>query len=131
MMRIAKKPIGATLYEHGSSRPHAGDFAMPANRTDVDRRALAAELAERCAPLLSPRDWEGVSFALGEMHDQLLEDLADEGEFDGVFGDMVACLIDRLGNPDIASWPQAHIYARSTDPNHRGRAVLWMKERHH
>jgi len=104
---------------------------MPSNPTDLDRRALAVELADRCAPLLSPHDWDGVSSALGEMHDQLLEDLADEEEFDGVFGDMVACLIDKLGNPDIASWPQAHIYARSADPNHRERAALWMKRRQH
>ena len=104
---------------------------MPSNPTDLDRRALAVELADRCAPLLSPHDWDGVSSALGEMHDQLLEDLADEEEFDGVFGDMVARLIDKLGNPDIASWPQAHIYARSANPNHRERAALWKRHLHH
>ena len=104
---------------------------MPSKRTHADRHALAVELAERCAPLLSPYDWDGVSSALGEMHDQLAEDLPDEDEFDGVFGEMVARLIDRLGNPYIASWPQAHVYARSADPNHRERAALWMKRRQH
>jgi hypothetical protein len=64
-------------------------------------------------------------------HDQLVEDLADEDESDGVFAEMVARLIDKLGTPRIASWPQAHVYARSTDPNHRERAALWMKRRHH
>ena len=104
---------------------------MPSNPTNVDRRALAVELADLCAPLLSPHDWEGVNSALGEMHDQLVENLADEDEANGVFGEMVACLIDKLGNPDIASWPQARIYARSADPNHRERAALWMKPHHH
>jgi len=104
---------------------------MPSNRTDVDRRALAVELADRCAPLLSPHDWEDVGSALCDMHDQLLEDLSDEREFDVVFGDMIARVIDKLGNPEIASWPQAHIYARSADPNHRERATLWKRRRHH
>ena len=104
---------------------------MAHNPAADDRRELAVELAERCAPLLSPHDWERVSDALGEMHDQLLEDLPDEGEFEAVFGDMVACLIDKLGNPDIALWYQARIYGRSSDPHHRERAALWIKRRHH
>ena len=104
---------------------------MPSNRTHVDRDRLAAELAEGCAEPLSPQDWEQVSSALGEMHDQLLEDLADEDELSGVFGEMLARLIDKLGNPSIGSWPQARIYARSADRNHRERAALWMKPHHH
>jgi hypothetical protein len=104
---------------------------MTSIRIGQDRHALAVELAERCAPLLSPHDWEGVSAALGEMHEQLLEDLPEEGECEEVFGDMVATLIDRLGNAEIASWPQAHVYRRSANADHRERAALWVKRRHH
>jgi predicted metal-dependent phosphoesterase TrpH len=104
---------------------------MRPSRTGSDRHALAVELAERCAPLLSPHDWEGVSSALGQMHEHLLEDLPEEGECDEVFGDMVANLIDRLGNPEISSWPQACIYGRSADAGHRERAALWIRRRQH
>lgn len=104
---------------------------MTSNRSSDDRHALAAELAERCAALLSPQDWEGVSSALGEMHDQLHEDIPDEVQFNEVFGDFVAKLIDRLGNPDVASWAQARIYNRSANSDHRKSAALWVKRRHH
>jgi hypothetical protein len=103
---------------------------MPSNRTQADRQRRVAEVAEGRAQLLSPQDWDEVSSALGEMRDQLLEDLAGDDDLNCVFDGMVARLIDKLGNPDIASWPQARIYARSADPNHRERAALWMKPHH-
>ena len=93
--------------------------------------ALAVELAERCAPLLSLRDWEHTSVALNEMHDQLQEDLPDESEFEEVFSDMVGNLIDRLGNPEIHSVIQAEIYSRSADSDHRDRATVWLMDRWH
>ena len=104
---------------------------MTSSRISHHRHALAAELARRCAAMLSPQDWESVSSALGEMHDQLLEDLPDEGECDEVFGHMVANLIDWLGNLEVASRAQARIYDRSAHSNHRECAVLWMKRRPH
>jgi hypothetical protein len=65
------------------------------------------------------------------MHEHLLEDLPDEGECEAVFGDMVANLVDRLGNPAIDSWAQARIYGRSASADHRAHAALWLKLRHH
>ena len=104
---------------------------MTRKRTSQDHRQLATELAARCAPLLSAQDWEHVRSALGEMHDQLAEDLPDEHEFAEVFGDFVAKLIDRLGNPNVASWDQAYIYRRSANGEHRARAATWIERRQH
>jgi hypothetical protein len=89
------------------------------------------ELAERCARLLTPQDWQLVSAALGEMHDQLQEDLPDHLECEQVFSEMVATLIDRMGQPEIDSMAQAEIYSCSADSVHRDRASQWMKDRRH
>jgi hypothetical protein len=104
---------------------------MAAKGIGEDRRELATELAARCAPLLSAQDWEHVRSALGEMHDQLAEDLPDEAEFAEVFGEFVARLIDQLGNPDVASWDQAYIYSRSANGVHRECAAAWIERRQH
>jgi len=71
---------------------------------------------ERCAPLLSCEDWTHVARALGEMNAHLREDLSKQAEFNGLFEDLVANLIERLGSPEIASPEQAHIYARDGSP---------------
>src|SRR5881394_3279828 len=98
---------------------------MNIGRTAQDRHVLAAELAERCARLLSPQDWEHVSNALGEMHGQLLEDIPDPQDCDAVFADLVAELIDRLGRPVVVSWDQARVYAASANSAHRTLATAW------
>src|SRR5438105_5036486 len=90
--------------------------------------ALAQELAARCAAILEPQDWDRIVIALGEMHDQLLEDIPDEGEFDLLFPDVVAGLIDRLGNTPVQCRPQAQVYISSADEDHRARARAWLQE---
>jgi hypothetical protein len=104
---------------------------MNTGRTAHDRDALASELAERCAQLLSPQDWEHVSDALGQMHDQLREDIPDEVAFDAVFAGTVAKLIDRLGCPLVTSWDQARIYRASANSAHRSMATAWITPRQH
>jgi hypothetical protein len=104
---------------------------MNDGRTAHDRHVLAAELAERCARSLSPQDWELVSDALGQMHDQLREDILDEVAFDAVFADMVAKLIDQLGRSPVGSWDQARIYKASANSVHRSMATAWTAPRQH
>jgi hypothetical protein len=104
---------------------------MAAKGSSEDRRKLAAELAARCAPLLSAEDWEHVSAALGEMHDQLFEDIPDQDEFDALFAAFVANLIDRLGRPAVGSWDQARIYGASSNTTHQSMAADWIKPRQH
>ena len=104
---------------------------MNIGRTEHDRHALAAELAERCAQLLSPLDWHHVSNALGQMHDQLLEDVPDQQDCDAVFADLIAKLVDRLGRPAVASWDQARVYAASANSAHRSLATAWTARRQH
>ena len=104
---------------------------MASARPTLDREALATELADRCANLLSPQDWEHVSAALGEMHDQLLEDIPDQDEFNALFAACVATLIDRLGRPAVGSWDQARIYGASASTTHQSMAADWIKPRQH
>ena len=100
---------------------------MTPKRTSNDRHVLAAGPAERCAPLLSCEDWTHVARALVEMHARLREDLSKQAEFNGLFENLVADLIERLGSPEIASPEQAHIYARSADPRHRDQGKCWTR----
>ena len=104
---------------------------MSGGKTSDDRHALAVELADRCAPLLSPHDWAHVSVALGEMHGQLLEDIPDRDEFYEVFAEFVAGLIERLGRPEVASWEQARIYEASGNRDHRELGTAWIQHRQH
>jgi hypothetical protein len=104
---------------------------MNIGRTSDDRHALASELVERCAPLLSAEDWYQVRDALGQMHGQLREDIPDQQDCDAVFADLVAALIERLGCPAVASWDQAQIYATSASGGHRSLAVTWKAPRQH
>jgi len=104
---------------------------MASARPTLDRQALAAELADRCANLLSPQDWEHVSVALSEMHDQLLEDIADQDDFNSLFAAFVAKLIDRLGHPAVGSWDQARVYRASASATHQSMAADWIKPRQH
>ena len=104
---------------------------MRGGRSIDDRHALAVELANRCAKLLSPQDWAQVSVALGEMHGQLLEDIPHRDEFDEVFAEFVAGLIERLGRPEVASWEQARIYEASGNRDHRELGTAWIKRRQH
>ena len=103
---------------------------MASRRVRSVRYALAVELADRCASsLLSPHDWALVSNELRQVRDQLREDLPNEAEFASVFGDFVAALIERLGNPDIGSLEQVRVYAQSRDKRHRSRAAAWLDRR--
>ena len=104
---------------------------MKGGKSIDDRHALAVELANRCATLLSPQDWAHVSVALGEMHGQLLEDIPDRDEFYEVFAEFVAGLIERLGRPEVASWEQARIYEASGNRDHRELGTAWIKRRQH
>ena len=104
---------------------------MNIGRTPDDRHVLASELVERCAPLLSAEDWYQVRDALGQMHDQLREDIPDQQDCDALFADLVAALIDRLGRTAVDSWDQAQIYATSASGAHRSLAAAWKAPRQH
>jgi hypothetical protein len=103
---------------------------MPYRRSSHNTHALAAELADRCANLLSSRDWRRVNSALGEMHEQPRQDIPDVESANQVFAELVAHLIERLGNPDISSMAQARVYDASADSGHRECATAWIKRLH-
>ena len=71
------------------------------------------------------------SSALGKMRDQLQEDLPDPIEFEQVFSELVATLIDSMGQSEISSTVQAEVYSCSADSDHRDRAARWMIDRWH
>ncbi len=89
-------------------------------------QSLAAELARRCYPPLRHKSWPDRLAALGEMHDQVRDDMPDDDAFRATFPLFVALLIDRFGNPPIEHRAQAGIYANSARPDHRraARAAL-------
>jgi len=89
--------------------------------------AVAAEWAERCAPLLSTLDWARVHTALSELHDQLREDIPDEAEFELVFADLVSGIIHRLGDAPVETQSQAQVYASSAEHDHRVQAESWLQ----
>jgi hypothetical protein len=103
---------------------------MASRQVRSARYALAVELADRGASsLLSRHDWILVSNELGQVRDQLQEDLPNEAELRAVFGDFVAELVERLGNPEIGSLEQARVYAQSGDKQHRSQAAGWLDRR--
>ncbi len=87
---------------------------------------LAAELAERCDPPLRHKPWPDRLAALGEMHDQLRDDMPDAAAFRTTFPLFVALLVDRFGNPPIEHRAQAGIYANSARPDHRRAAAATL-----
>ncbi len=94
-------------------------------------QSLAAELAERCYPPLRHKPWPDRLAALGEMHDQLRDDMPDGAAFRATFALFVALLVDRFGNPPITrehdGWrAQAGIYANSARPEHRRAAAALL-----
>jgi hypothetical protein len=97
---------------------------MPEKR----RKNLVAELVDRCAILLSQADWDRVYRALGEMHDQLREDVPDEEEFGALFPEFVAGLVHRLGDQRVAGLAQAQVYSNSAAAEHRAWAGAWIRE---
>ena len=95
-------------------------------------QSLAAELARRCYPPLRHKPWPDRRAALGEMHDQLRDDLPenmpDGAALRATFPLFIALLIDRFGDPPIEQQgderrAQAGIYANSARPEHRRAAA--------
>lgn len=87
----------------------------------------ATELIELWTPLLEPADWPERYALLGEIHEQLREEIPDREMFRTVSLMMVTGLIDRLGNTPITNRHQAHIYANSGDERHWRAARAWFR----
>jgi hypothetical protein len=87
---------------------------------------LTNELLDRWTPALQGKDWGKRLVLLGEIHEQLQEDIKDLETYCAVSPLFIAGVIDRLGDGDIESLEQAHIYSNSGDENHRRLAGLWL-----
>jgi hypothetical protein len=70
--------------------------------------------------------WQQRLAALNDIHDHLMEEFSSIEELCEIFPGFVAAMIERLGNFDIECVEQAHIYANSSDPEHRARAGAWL-----
>lgn len=88
---------------------------------------LATELVEHWAPLLEPAEWPERYAMLGEVHEQMREDIPDREMFREVSLMMVTGVVDRLGSPPITNRYQAHIYANSGDERHWRAARGWFR----
>lgn len=93
----------------------------------MNTHLLAKELCDRWASSLWPMSWRDRIRLLGDVHDQLTDDLRRFEIVGSVFPEFVALLIRRWGTPDIVCREQAHIYSCSGDPAHRDMAGAWLK----
>lgn len=94
---------------------------------DIEPEKLAEEIAGRCVDLLRTRPWPDRLQALSDMHDQLRQDFKDFDVFCTVFPLFVSTLIEQLGEEEVNSLEQAHIYANSSAALHRDAAGRWLK----
>jgi hypothetical protein len=95
-------------------------------QVDEQMQQLANELLDRWAPALQGKDWAKRLVLLGQIHEQLQEDIKDLETYCAVSPLFLAGLIDRLGVSEVDSVEQAHIYANSGSEAHRQLAGVWL-----
>jgi len=87
---------------------------------------LTNELLDRWTPALQGKDWARRLALLGQIHEQLQEDIKDMETYCAVSPMFIAGLIERLGTEDVSSLEQAHIYSNSGNEVHRQLAGTWL-----
>jgi hypothetical protein len=87
---------------------------------------LTNELLDRWTPVLQGKDWAKRLGLLGQIHEQLQEDIKDLETYCAVSPMFIAGLIERLGTGEVDSVEQAHIYSNSGNETHRHMAGLWL-----
>lgn len=88
---------------------------------------LAVELADRWLEPTRATSWAGRLALLNEIHDHLREEIPEFDRFCDIFPRFIAALIERLGDRDISSADQAHVFANSADAEHRHAAAVWFR----
>jgi uroporphyrinogen-III synthase len=89
---------------------------------------LATELAARWKSVFEPQSWSERLELLHQAHEQLKEDLRDFEIYCAVSPLLVRELIELLSGGPVKSLAQAHIYANSSDAEHRRAAGEWFAE---
>ena len=88
---------------------------------------LTDELVRRWAPLFEPKSWPERLQLLGDLHEQLQDDIGDFDVYATVsrvfIKKLIACFND--GEP-VSSSSQAYVYANSDDEKHRHAAAQWL-----
>jgi len=87
---------------------------------------LARELAARWKSAFEPKSWAERLDLLHQVHEQLKEDLHDFDMYCAVSPLLVRELIELLSGGAVESLAQAHIYANSSDADHRHAAGKWF-----
>lgn len=87
---------------------------------------LARELAGRWKSTFEPKSWAERLDLLHQIHEQLKEDLRDFETYCAVSPLLVRELIDLLPGGSVESLAQAHVYANSSDAEHRRAAGEWF-----
>jgi hypothetical protein len=100
----------------------------PAVSMDFYRRAeeLAKELAVLWKSSFEPKSWAERLHLLHQVHEQLKEDLRDFEMYCAVSPLLVRELIALLSGGPVGSLAQAHVYANSSDAEHRRAAREWF-----
>ena len=88
--------------------------------------SLVDELVTSWVPLFEPKNWPERLHLLNEVHEQLQEDIGDLEVYSAVSPAFIRELIERLQGGPVGSAAQAHIYANSSDDDHRQAAGEWL-----
>jgi len=87
---------------------------------------LATELATRWKSAFEPKSWAERLDLLHQVHEQLKEDLHNFEMYCAVSPLLVRELIVLLSGGAVVSLEQAHVYANSSDAEHRRAAGDWF-----
>ncbi|WP_019623930.1 PilZ domain-containing protein [Thioalkalivibrio thiocyanoxidans] len=92
---------------------------------DLGQKSLAQNLAEFWHPAMLRRSWSERLDLMSDIYRQLHRFSASDQEYERWAGQLVAAVIERLGEPPITDPHQADLYACSPDPRHWSAAFAW------
>ena len=103
---------------------------MPAASISNDAYAAnqGAALASFWLPRLKPLSWPERLKLLDHIHEQVQDEFKDLTLYCEVFPIFIAQIVDALGEGDVRSLEQAHIYANSAEEAHRQMAGRWLSQ---
>jgi hypothetical protein len=98
-----------------------------ASRIPLANDKLALEIADRWVRRLRPMNWPERLAGLADLLEHLQEALGNMSRVGDVFPDIIANVVNKLGDPKIDCVEQAHVYATSKDRMHREAAGEWFR----
>ncbi|WP_018861158.1 PilZ domain-containing protein [Thioalkalivibrio sp. ALJ3] len=92
---------------------------------DLSQKSLAQNLADFWHPAMLKRSWGERLDLMNDIYQQLHRFSANDEEYESWAGQVVAAVIERLGEPPITDPDQADLYVCSLEPRHWAAAFAW------